>query len=69
LTIIIIDLAGEPLIELDHSTRTLARHLERGDLVRTTEPLVYRLIREAALIPLDPNKARKLSRAKHGGPS
>lgn len=58
MTITIIDRAGDELITLDRSSRTFARHLERGDIVRTTEPLVFKLIREAALVKLTPAQKR-----------
>lgn len=59
MTITIIDREGDELITIDRSSRTFARHLERGDIIATGEPLVFRLIREHALIPVNPIAARR----------
>lgn len=57
--IVIIDREGSPLVIIDQSSRTFARHLERGDIIATGEPLVYRLIRASALVPRTPEQKRR----------
>lgn len=63
----IVDSVGV-LATLDRSSRTFAKALERGDIVATGTPLVFKLVRGGKLLPRkgSPEDLAAKWAAKHG---